>query len=60
MRELERDIVRVLIAALMVAAVYDLFVLNRGTAVVSLAQTSGGIVGGILARVTGQTPPKGY
>jgi hypothetical protein len=59
-RNLEADVVRVAIAAIAVAAVYDLFVLNKGTAVVSLAQTGFKGFGGILSRLTGQKPPAGY
>jgi hypothetical protein len=59
-KNLEADVVRVAIAAIAVAAVYDLFVLNRGTAVVSLTQSSFKGFGGILARLTGQRPPAGY
>jgi hypothetical protein len=57
---LERNLVQIALAAIAVAAVYDLFVLNQGKAVVSLATTSFKGFGGILARVTGQKPPAGY
>ena len=60
MKELERDVVRVMLAAIAVAAVYDLFVLNRGTAVVALTKTGFQGFGGVLARLTGQRPPAGY
>ena len=60
MKNLEADVVRVAIAAIAVAAIYDLFVLNKGTAVVSLTQSSFKGFGGILARLTGQKPPAGY
>jgi hypothetical protein len=56
----EKDIVRFLIAALVVAAVYDLFVLGKGTGVVNLTSTSFKGLGGIFARLTGGTPPAGY
>jgi len=59
-KNLEADVVRVAIAAIAVAALYDLFVLNRGTAVTSLATTGFKGFGGVIARLTGQTPPAGY
>lgn len=59
-KTLEADVVRVAIAAIAVAALYDLFVLNKGSAVVSLTQTGFKGFGGVLARLTGQTPPAGY
>jgi hypothetical protein len=59
-KNLEADVVKVLIAAIGVAALYDLFVLNKGTAVVSLTQSSFKGFDGILGRLTGQKPPAGY
>jgi hypothetical protein len=56
----EKDIVRFLIAALVVAAIYDLFVLNQGSAVVQVVPSIFKGIGGIFARVTGGTAPAGY
>lgn len=58
--QFEKDIVRFLIAALVVAAVYDLFVLNKGVALVGETATTFRGLGGIFARLTGQAPPAGY
>lgn len=60
MQNLEGDIVRVALFALVIAAVYDLFVLNKGTAVVALTQTGFRGFDGLIARLTGQRPPAGY
>lgn len=56
----EKDIVRFLIAALVVAAIYDLFVLGRGTGLTAVTSTGFKGLGGIFARLTGGTPPAGY
>lgn len=62
--QIERDIVRFLIAALVVAAIYDILSPSVGGgksgASVNLAQTGFKGIGGIFARVTGQAPPAGY
>lgn len=60
MGNLERDVVRVMIAALGVAALYDVLFINGGKPAVSLASTGFTGFSAILARVTGQTPPKGF
>lgn len=59
--DFEKDIVRFLIAALVVAAVYDLFVLGnqRGGTTDIVTGTLKGI-SGIFARITGGTAPQGY
>ncbi len=62
--QIERDIVRFLIAALVVAALYDVLSPSVGGgksgASVNLASTAFKGIGGIFARVTGQTAPAGY
>ena len=60
MDELERDITKIAVTALMVAALYDILFLNGGRPAVQLAQTVFGGFSGILARVTGQRPPAGF
>jgi hypothetical protein len=62
--QIERDIVRFLIAALVVAAIYDILSPSVGGgktgASIGLATTTFKGIGGIFARVTGQSPPSGY
>jgi hypothetical protein len=61
---MEKDLVRVIIAVLVVAAVYDILSPKVGGgakgASVGLATAGFKGFGGVLARVTGQTPPAGY
>jgi hypothetical protein len=62
--QIERDIVRFLIAALTVAALYNILSPTVGGgksgASVQLTSTTFKGLGGIFARVTGQSPPAGY
>ncbi len=61
---MEKDIVRVFIAALLVAAFYDAVSPKVGGgksgATVGLVSATFKGIGGIFARVTGQTAPAGY
>lgn len=62
--QIERDIVRFLIAALVVAALFDVLSPTVGGgksgASVQLTSTAFKGLGGIFSRVTGQSPPAGY
>ena len=62
--QFERDIVRFFIAALVVAAVYDVLSpkVGGGSGGASIGLTTAGFKGinGLFARLTGGTPPSGY
>ena len=60
MSELERDITKIAITALGVAALYDILFLNGGRPAIALLTGVFAGFNGILARVTGQNPPAGY
>ncbi len=64
MKQAEQDITRFLIAALMVAAIYNILSPKVGGgksgASIGLTQAAFKGIGGIFARVTGQSPPAGY
>lgn len=50
----------IIVVILMVAALYDVLFINGGQPAVALATTGFQGAGGILARLTGQTPPQGF
>ena len=60
MKGAEADITKLLLAAIAVAALYDILFINGGQPAVSLAKAVFGGIGGVFARITGQTPPAGY
>jgi hypothetical protein len=61
---MEKDLVRVLIAALVVAAVFDVLSPSVGGgqkgASIGLATVGFKGIGGLFARLTGQAPPAGF
>lgn len=59
-RGVQRDVAKIAIAAIGVAALYDILAINRGRPAVELFQTGTKGFVGILATITGQRRPAGY
>jgi hypothetical protein len=60
MRELQQNIVKVMIAGIGLTALYDVLSINKGRPLVDLTKTIFGGYGAILARGSGQKPPAGF
>jgi hypothetical protein len=60
MRELQANIVKVMLAGISLVALYDILAINKGQSAIGLGKVAAGWYGGILARGSGQRPPTGF